>query len=161
MLGTDWWTPFFNQMPHGVAELAPEVRSWQWKERVLDSQRPVMVHLWSKAYVPTRSEALAPVIDEVVRTFDGKIDAVRGLGVSPCNCACTAAHMTRMLPSPATISSLRRMLTPCVTQYSLAYETSPNAAQFQSSFLPSVIFFKVGHQNMCAHETLTLIALRA
>ncbi len=53
------------------------------------------------------------------------------------------------------------MLTPCVTQYSLAYETSPNAAQFRSSFLPSVIFFKVGHQNMCAHDTLNLIARRA
>ncbi len=87
MLGTDCWTPFFNQMSHGIAELAPEVRSWQWKERVLDSQRPVMIHLWSKAHVPTRSEALAPVIDEVVRTFDGKIDAVRGLSASPCNCA--------------------------------------------------------------------------
>ena len=36
-----------------------------------------MIHLWSKFRVPTRSAALAPVIDDVVRAFEGKIDAVR------------------------------------------------------------------------------------
>ena len=86
MSGNDLWTPYHTQVSRAVAEIAPEVRSWQWKERVLDCERLVMVHLWSKAHVPTRSAALAPVMDDVVRAFDGKIDAVRGLGVSLCNC---------------------------------------------------------------------------
>lgn len=60
-----------------TADIAPVVSSWDWSQRVLQNQLPVMVHFWSESYEPKRSAALAPVIDEVALEFAGKMAAVR------------------------------------------------------------------------------------
>jgi hypothetical protein len=47
-----------------------------WTRRVLENQLPVMVHLWSDIHVRRRTLAQAPVVDEVAREFEGKLEAV-------------------------------------------------------------------------------------
>ncbi len=135
-----------------------------WEQRVLHNSRLVMIHLWSKVYFPTRSAALAPVIDEVVLDFDGQIDAVRRPGPLALHCADAAedfCHYTTpaCLTSSVTTSSLGVMV---FAQYSLAYETSPNAEQFSSTYLPAVIFFKVCNMTVCdgQHDSPEPNALR-
>jgi len=49
---------------------------------VLHNRLPVMVHFWSETFVPHRSAALAPVVDEVAIEFAGKMDAVRTRGTA-------------------------------------------------------------------------------
>jgi len=58
---------------------------------VLENPRPVMVLLWSEAFVPKCSAALATVLDEIVIDFDGNLDAVRASSMVPCTCCCEPA----------------------------------------------------------------------
>ena len=64
-------------MACAAAGIAPEVDSLDWEERVTNNPLPVMVHLWSEAFTPDRSEALAEIVDDVALEYEGKLDVVR------------------------------------------------------------------------------------
>ena len=65
--------------------------SQQWAERVVKNRLPVMAHLWSETFaIPSRSLALAAVIDDIMHEFEGRMEAVRHVG--PGSDSHTATH---------------------------------------------------------------------
>jgi len=127
------------------------VGSQQWSERVLNNPRPVMVHLWSRHWVPERSEALAPIVDDVALAFNGKLDVVRSPGTARCPCCCA-----RRPPIALPRVHLHHLYLPLHlyspfvmrTQCTLAFESSKAALQFdRSMILPAVAFIKVRNRD--------------
>lgn len=49
-----------------------EINSKNFKEKVIDSKRPVIIDLWAEWCAPCKM--IAPTIDEIARDYSGKID---------------------------------------------------------------------------------------